>query len=62
MSPDVANETTDYVVSVKAMIKSPEAFVAWIAHLYEKSWFDANEFVGFCDQLTRRNSSIFAAM
>lgn len=45
----------EYWIPVTELIKSPEAFVDWIAHLNEKTWFNAKKFTDFFTRLRKKN-------
>ena len=46
----------DYCIKVADIFKSPAAFVDWIAHLNEKTWFDPNKFADFFTRLRKANN------
>lgn len=45
----------DYSIPVFDVCKSPEAFVDWMAHLNEKSWFSSKKFADFFTRLRKEN-------
>lgn len=55
VSADAHEIHGDYPISVDDICKSPEAFVDWIAHLNEKTWFSANKFVAFFTRFRDEN-------
>jgi hypothetical protein len=46
-SRDAPSEMHDYNVAVMQILGSPREFCDWMAHLYQKSWFDPNKFFQF---------------
>jgi hypothetical protein len=52
---DAPESHGDYNVAVASLTKSPEAFVDWIAHLNEKTWFDAKKFADFFTRFRKEN-------
>lgn len=46
----------DYNVPVEDICKSPEALIDWIAHLNEKTWFDAKKFTDFFFRFRKQNN------
>lgn len=46
----------DYDVPADDICKSPEALIDWMAHLNEKTWFDAKKFVGFFTRFREENN------
>lgn len=55
----ISNEAPEtsglYQVRIADIIKSPQAFVDWMAHLYEKSWFNADKFFRFLTTFRAEN-------
>ena len=45
----------EYHFALAEFIKSPEAFVDWMAHLQQKSWFRSNLFFDFWRRLRDQN-------
>lgn len=56
VSTDAPEKHGDYNVPVDDICKSPEALVDWIAHLNEKSWFDAKKFADFFARFRKENN------
>lgn len=56
LSKDAPEEVGDYNVPVAELLKSPETFVDWMAHLNEKSWFRPKEFFQLFDRLRSENN------
>jgi len=46
----------EYNIHITELTKSPEAFCDWIAHLNEKTWFDANKFANFFTKFRLENN------
>lgn len=55
VSVDAPDQSTDYNVAASEIVKSPEALVDWIAHLNEKTWFDAKKFADFFSRFREEN-------
>lgn len=57
-APELSDE---YNIRVAHIVKSPEALIDWIAHLNEKTWFDAKK---FCDFMTRcrRSNELYGVL
>jgi hypothetical protein len=49
-------EGGEYNVPVAEIMKSPAALVDWIAHLNEKTWFDAKKFADFFTRFRKQNN------
>ena len=47
---------SEYSIAVSRIVSSPEAFVDWMGHLNEKSWFDAEKFADFFTRLRKENN------
>jgi len=56
VSIDAPESPGDYNVAVESLTKSPEAFVDWIAHLNDKTWFDAKKFANFFSRFRKENN------
>lgn len=50
-----SEQTSDYAVLVGEIVRSPEAFVDWMAHLSEKTWFKPDRFFAFMERFRREN-------
>ena len=60
-SIDAPENSGDYNIAVSSLTKSPEAFIDWMAHLEEKTWFNANKFISFFTRL-RANNNLFNSL
>lgn len=58
---DAPDNPGDYNIEVSSLIKSPEAFIDWMAHLREKTWFNADKFFKFFTQL-RANNNLYHSL
>lgn len=56
VSTDAEDHAYDYYIELRALLKSPEALVDWLAHLNEKSWFEPRKFFAFFERLRRENN------
>jgi len=61
VATDEVKAEGEYAVPVSALLKSPEAFIDWMAHLQEKPWFDGASFLEFFMRL-RSRAHIYGAM
>ena len=61
ISVDAPEVHSDYFIPVKDIVKSPEALVDWMAHLNEKSWFDANKLLDFFTRF-RKDNDLFNSL
>ena len=61
VSLDAPEVHGDYSIPVKDIVKSPEALVDWMAHLNEKSWFDANKLFDFFTRF-RKDNDLFNSL
>ncbi len=52
---DAPEQPGDYNIESAQIVKSPEALVDWIAHLNEKTWFDAKKFCDFFARCRKAN-------
>ena len=55
VSIDAPEMHNDYSIPVDDIVKSPEEWVDWIAHLNEKTWFDAKKFLDFFTRFRSAN-------
>lgn len=56
ISVDAPEQHGDYWIAVQDIVKSPEALVDWMAHLNEKSWFNAKKFADFFTRFRKENN------
>lgn len=56
VSPDVPENLGEYSIGVSSLIKSPEALIDWMAHLEEKTWFNAIKFIKFFSRVRAKNN------
>lgn len=56
VSIDANEKAYDYHIELRELIKSPEAFVDWLAHLSEKTWFDPRKFFAFFERFREKNN------
>ena len=61
VAADEVRAEGEYPVPVSALLKSPETFIDWMAHLQEKPWFDGPSFLEFFSRL-RRHANVFRSM
>jgi hypothetical protein len=45
VSLEAPEKISDYHFEIEQFLKSPSATIDWLAHLSEKPWFDANDFM-----------------
>ena len=53
---DAPEHPDDYSIPVDSFIESPEELVDWMAHLNEKTWFDAKKFADFFTRFRKQNN------
>ena len=61
VSKDAPERRADYNIAVANIIKTPEALVDWMAHLNEKTWFDARKFMDFFTRF-RKDNALYDAL
>jgi hypothetical protein len=61
MSINAPDRSFDYSVRLRDLVKSPEAFVDWLAHLNEKTWFDSGKVFAFFTRL-RHDNKLFGSL
>lgn len=55
VSKDAPDRMGEYWIQASELVRSPEALVDWLAHLYEKSWFDPVKFFEFMHAFRKEN-------
>lgn len=60
-SIDAPEHLADYIIPVSSICKSPESLVDWLAHINEKTWFDAANFMNFFTKF-RLNNNLFNSL
>jgi hypothetical protein len=53
-------QMTDYCFEIADFFKSPAATVDWLAHLAEKAWFDADDFLSMIHRFREATGSFGA--
>lgn len=57
---DCSAKTEFYYIQLTAYFKSPAATVDWLAHMHEKNWFDASDFLEMIHRFRKATDSEFA--
>ena len=61
VSKEAPERSTEYIVPIASIVRAPEALVDWMAHLNEKTWFDARKFMDFFTRF-RRDNGLYKAL
>ena len=56
VSVDAPEAAYDYHIEFSTLLKSPEAFVDWMAHLNEKTWFKPDKYLAFFERFRKANN------
>ena len=60
VSTEAPEDDAEYHFEIARFFASPAATVAWLAHLSEKGWFDAEDFVRMMRRFRAATNSYFA--
>jgi hypothetical protein len=62
VSTEAPEDDAEYHFKIERFFASPAATVDWLAHLSEKRWFDAEDFVGMMRRFRASTELLFCRM
>jgi hypothetical protein len=60
VSTEAPEDVTEYHFEIEDFFKNPSSVVDWLAHLSEKEWFDAEDFLSMMHRFRQATESYFA--